>query len=106
MSWDGRKMTKPIGMGDISQAVSYGSLDLGKLVANGIIKKWALHKPVRLLTGYDTPNIPQGEWLDYMKTKVRETDNNNLAPYALKVGTSVNIYEVIGDVSAPSVDWT
>lgn len=105
MGWNGRKMTKPIGMGDIRDAVAYGSLDLGTLIANGIINKWALHKPVRLLTGYDVPNIPQEEWLDYMKTKVREIDNNNLAPYALKVGTSVNIYEVTGEVPASSVDW-
>lgn len=47
MSWDGRKMTKPIGMGDISQAVSYGSLDLGKLIANGTIRPMAKYKPVR-----------------------------------------------------------
>ena len=47
MSWDGRKMTKPIGMGDISKAVSYGSLDLGKLIANGTIRPMAKYKPVR-----------------------------------------------------------
>ena len=47
MSWDGRKMTKPIGMGDISNAVAYGSLDLGTLIANGNIKPMAKYKPVR-----------------------------------------------------------
>lgn len=47
MGWDGRKMTKPIGMGDISQAVSYGSLDLGTLVTNGTIRPMAKYKPVR-----------------------------------------------------------
>ena len=47
MGWDGRKMTKPIGMGDISKAVSYGSLDLGKLIANGTIRPMAKYKPVR-----------------------------------------------------------
>ena len=40
-------MTKPIGMGDISKAVSYGSLDLGKLIANGTIRPMAKYKPVR-----------------------------------------------------------
>ena len=47
MSWDGRKMTKPIGMGDISNAVAYGSLDLGTLIANGTIRPMAKYKPVR-----------------------------------------------------------
>ena len=47
MSWNGRKMTKPIGMGDISNAVAYGSLDLGTLIANGTIKPMAKYKPVR-----------------------------------------------------------
>lgn len=47
MGWDGRKMTKPIGMGDISKAVAYGSLDLGKLIANGTIRPMAKYKPVR-----------------------------------------------------------
>ena len=40
-------MTKPIGMGDISKAVAYGSLDLGKLIANGTIRPMAKYKPVR-----------------------------------------------------------
>lgn len=73
--------------------------------AHGTVNKWALHKPVRLITGYDTPTIPQSEWLNYMKTKVRETDNNVLAPYALKVTPSINLYEVVGLSSAPAVDW-
>ena len=47
MGWDGRKMTKPIGMGDISNAVAYGSLDLGTLIANGTIRPMAKYKPVR-----------------------------------------------------------
>lgn len=47
MSWNGRKMTKPIGMGDIRNAVAYGSLDLGTLIANGNIKPMAKYKPVR-----------------------------------------------------------
>ena len=47
MSWDGRKMTKPIGMGDIKDAVNYGSLDLGTLIANGAIRPMAKYKPVR-----------------------------------------------------------
>ena len=47
MGWDGRKMTKPIGMGDISNAVAYGSLDLGALIANGAIRPMAKYKPVR-----------------------------------------------------------
>ena len=47
MSWNGRKMTKPIGMGDIKDAVNYGSLDLGALIANGIIRPMAKYKPVR-----------------------------------------------------------
>ena len=47
MGWNGRKMTKPIGMGDIKDAVNYGSLDLGTLIANGNIKPMAKYKPVR-----------------------------------------------------------
>lgn len=47
MGWKNNKMTKPIGMGDISRAVSYGSLDLGTLIANGTIKQMAKYKPVR-----------------------------------------------------------
>lgn len=42
-------MTTPIGMGDISQAVGYSSLDLGTLISSSSssINKWAKYKPVR-----------------------------------------------------------
>lgn len=39
-------MTGPIGMGDIAQAVGYASGDLGTLIRNGVINKWAKFKPV------------------------------------------------------------
>ena len=45
MGWDGKIMTTPIGMGDISQAVSNSSLDLGYLIVNGYIHKWSKFKP-------------------------------------------------------------
>ena len=47
MGWENNKMTKPIGMGDIRKAVNYGSLDLGTLIANGIINKWQKRKPIQ-----------------------------------------------------------
>lgn len=47
MGWKNNKMTKPIGMGDIKDAVNYGSLDLGALITNGIIRPMAKYKPVR-----------------------------------------------------------
>lgn len=101
-------MTTPIGIGDISQAVGNSSLDLGTLVAEGNIKKWALHKPVKLLSSYDTPNDiypDDATWLNYMQNRVSETANNILCPYGLKVGSSMNIYDVIGVNDAPTVDW-
>lgn len=108
MSWSGTVMTKPISIGDISQAVHNSSLDVGTLIARGDIKKWALHKPVKLLTGYDTPNelyTSDAAWLNCMKTQVSESGNNTLAPYGLKVGTSTNIYKIIGEVADSTVDW-
>ena len=47
MGWKNNKMTKPIEMGNIRDAVAYGSLDLGTLIANGNIKPMAKYKPVR-----------------------------------------------------------
>lgn len=40
-------MTRPIGMGDIAQAVGYASGDLGTLIRYGVINKWAKFKPVK-----------------------------------------------------------
>lgn len=40
-------MTSPVGFGDISNAVSYSSLSLGNLIANGTIRPMAKYKPVR-----------------------------------------------------------
>lgn len=42
-----KKMTAPVGLGDISQAVGLASGDLGTLIKNGVINKWALYKPIR-----------------------------------------------------------
>ena len=47
MGWNDPYMTKPVGLGDISQAVNNSSLDLGYLIENGSINKWAAYKPVR-----------------------------------------------------------
>lgn len=47
MSWNGRKMTKPIGIGEINSVVTYDSFDLGTLIAKGIIRPMAKYKPVR-----------------------------------------------------------
>lgn len=100
-------MTAPIGMGDISQAVGHSSLDLGTLVAKGSIQKWALHKPVRLLSGSDTvADISSyNTWLSYMQNSVAKSDGTGTAPFGLLVGTSTNLYDIIGTNSAPTVDW-
>lgn len=47
MPWDGNThmMNAPVGLGDISQAVHNPSLDLGTLISEGQINKWALYKP-------------------------------------------------------------
>ena len=39
-------MTSPVGMQDISDAVQYSSGDLGTLIQNGVINKWARYKPI------------------------------------------------------------
>lgn len=108
MGWNGWLMTTPIDMGDIKQAVGYNSLDLGTLIANGNINKWSLHKPVRLLTSSDTSDDiynTDAEWLNYMKNYAAETGGTVKAPYGLKVASSINIYDIIGTNSAPTVDW-
>ena len=48
MPWNGNThiMTAPVGLGDISQAVHYSSLDLGTLITNGIINAAARLKPI------------------------------------------------------------
>lgn len=106
MSWNGWLMSKPVGMGDISTAVGYSSLDLGTLVAKGSIKKWALHKPVRLLSSYDTPTdiSAYSTWVSYMQSKVAKADGSGSAPYGLTVGTSTNIYDLF-DNTVTAVDW-
>lgn len=48
MGWSNHVMTAPIGMGDISTAVGYSSLDLGTLITNGTINKWAKYKPQKV----------------------------------------------------------
>lgn len=110
MGWNSGLMTLPIGWGDISQATGVGGppYDLATMIGNSsIINKWALHKPVMLITGYDTPAdiSADGTWLTYMKDRVRETDNNVACPFALKVTSSINLNDVIGVNSAPAVDW-
>lgn len=108
MAWNGTIMTKPIGIGDISRAVGNSSLDVATLIAKGSIKKWALHKPVMLITGYDTPKDISSDstWETYMKNYVRSvSDNSVLAPYGLLVGTSTNIYEISGETPNAAVDW-
>lgn len=108
MGWNNGIMTVPISMGDISQAVGYSSLDLGTLIANGIIKKWALHKPVMLITGYDTPiDIYPNDatWLNYMQNYVREINSNTLCPFGLKVTPSNDLYKIVGLTTDSSVDW-
>ena len=49
MPWNSttKMMSLPIGLGDIAQAVGYASGDLGTLIRNGVINKWAKFKPVR-----------------------------------------------------------
>ena len=108
MPWNGNVMTTPIGMGDISQAVNNTSLDLGTLVGKGNIKKWALHKPVRLLDGVDTPAdlYPDNTtWVTHMNNDVREIASNTQCPFALKVTPSNNLYKIVGLTADASVDW-
>lgn len=107
MGWSSHVLTAPVGMGDISQAVGNSSLDLGTLVANGSIKKWALHKPVRLLSSYDTPTdiSSYNTWITYMQSRVAKSDGSGSAPFGLLLGSSTNLYDVIGTNSAPAVDW-
>lgn len=49
MPWNNttKMMSLPIGMGDIAAAVGYASGDLGTLIRNGVINKFAKFKPVR-----------------------------------------------------------
>ena len=107
MGWSSHVLTAPVGMGDISQAVGNSSLDLGTLIANGSIKKWALHKPVRLLSSYDTPTdiSSYNTWITYMQSRVAKSDGSGSAPFGLLLGSSTNLYDVIGTNSAPAVDW-
>lgn len=107
MSWVNNILSKPVGMGDISTAVGYSSLDLGTLVAKGSIAKWALHKPVRLANGSDTPTdiSDYTTWVSKMQTAVVSKDGSVSAPFGLLLGSSDNIYNVIGTNSAPTVDW-
>lgn len=46
MGYSGGLVTAPVGMGDISSAVHYSSLDLGTLITNGTINPGAKYKPV------------------------------------------------------------
>lgn len=107
MGWSSHVLTAPVGMGDISLAVGNSSLDLGTLVANGSIKKWALHKPVRLLSSYDTPTdiSSYNTWITYMQSRVAKSDGSGSAPFGLLLGSSTNLYDVIGTNSAPAADW-
>lgn len=107
MGWSSHVLTAPVGMGDISQAVGYSSLDLGTLVANGVIKKWALHKPVRLLSSSDTPTdiSSYSTWINYMQNYAAKSDGSAVAPFGLTLGSSSNLYDIIGTNSAPTVDW-
>ncbi len=108
MSWNGYLMSKPISLGDVSQAVSNSSLDLGTLIANGTIQKWALHKPVRLLSGYDTSDelyTSDAAWITHMQQHVSSSDGSVLAPYGLKVTTSTNLYKISGETADAAVDW-
>ena len=45
MGWSNGVMTKPVGFGDISNAVHYSSLDLGTLIKYGSISEMARYKP-------------------------------------------------------------
>ena len=47
MGWNGRKMSKPVGSGDLSQAFGISSLDLGSQIVSGIIRPMSKYKPVR-----------------------------------------------------------
>lgn len=49
MGWNKtlKKMKAPVSTGDISEAVHYSSLDLGELITEGKINKWAKYKPVK-----------------------------------------------------------
>ena len=47
MGWNGRKMSKPVGSGDLSQAFGISSLDLGSQIISGIIRPMSKYKPVR-----------------------------------------------------------
>lgn len=47
MGYNNGIVEKPIAMGDISSAVGFASLDLGTLITEGIINKWAKYKPVK-----------------------------------------------------------
>lgn len=109
MGWNSGTMSLPIGWGDISDAVGIGGppYDLATMIGNGTINKWALHKPVMLITGYDTPGDISADatWLNYMQNYVRETGSNVACPFALKVTPSINLNDVIGANNAPAVDW-
>ena len=45
MAFESNIVSKPISMGDISNAVNYSSLDLGTLITKGVIKYWSKAKP-------------------------------------------------------------
>lgn len=47
MGWNGRKMSKPVSSGDLSQAFGISSLDLGSQIINGVIRPMSKYKPVR-----------------------------------------------------------
>ncbi len=110
MSWEGHLLRKPVGWGDVSTATGVGGppYDLGGMIANAsLIKKWSLHKPVRLQPNYDTPaDISEyTTWISYMQNKVAKADGTGSAPYGLFVTPSSNLYDIIGTNSAPLVDW-
>lgn len=110
MGWQGTVLRVPISWGDISHATGVGGppYDLGTMIGNGTsLKKWSLHKPVKLISGYDTPGDISADatWLSYMQNYVAESNSNTPCPFALKVGTSININDVNGVNNAPAVDW-
>ena len=50
MAYSNNRITAPVSIYDIQQALGSGTTDLGTLIVNGNINKWARYKPVRTST--------------------------------------------------------
>lgn len=93
MPWNSNHiMTLPISMDDIASAVNYNSQDLGTLITNGTINKWAKFKPVR------QPDVDYSAQMTDDRSKWRSTSDWWQANDG-HCGLSIQEFDFLGSVS-------